>query len=366
MLMAGWRAVREYDLKLILAFGTVSQLGFITVMVGGGGRDLMLAGLAMLCARLVPGSPVHGRRCDRSLDRHPGHSQTRLAGAGQPALFVIAAGATASMAALPPLGFRGEGSDFETIAHSAALGGWALRCSPARQPGRCSPPCTASDSVGALRAQGLSAAEQMVARLHPVSGVPGPPSILAAAGLDVRPCARGCSTGCSTAMSTVPAAGPHGMAATRWNFVARVRPAHPVVGGGADAWHRGILQPGSIMPLGHAGTPTWQCGPYLRYDPSRADLAVVATHRFPQRGSILVTQAGDPVHAGPVSVGGADVGDEARNPLLLFGSPARCRPVDCGSRSDTTVMRNQLAAVLLVGITGYGCQCDLRLPRSAR
>ena len=37
MLLAGWRAIREYDLKLILAFGTVSQLGLITVMVGAGG-----------------------------------------------------------------------------------------------------------------------------------------------------------------------------------------------------------------------------------------------------------------------------------------------------------------------------------------
>ena len=53
MLLAGWRAVREYDLKLILAFGTVSQLGLITVMVGAGGSDLMLAGLAMLCAHAM-------------------------------------------------------------------------------------------------------------------------------------------------------------------------------------------------------------------------------------------------------------------------------------------------------------------------
>src|SRR6202022_3286817 len=30
MLLAGWRAVREYDLKLILAFGTVSKLGLTT------------------------------------------------------------------------------------------------------------------------------------------------------------------------------------------------------------------------------------------------------------------------------------------------------------------------------------------------
>ena len=53
MLLAGWRAVREYDLKLILAFGTVSQLGLITVMVGAGGSDMMLAGLAMLCAHAM-------------------------------------------------------------------------------------------------------------------------------------------------------------------------------------------------------------------------------------------------------------------------------------------------------------------------
>ncbi len=53
MLLAGWRAVREYDLKLILAFGTVSQLGLITLLVGTGGGDLMLAGLTMLCAHAM-------------------------------------------------------------------------------------------------------------------------------------------------------------------------------------------------------------------------------------------------------------------------------------------------------------------------
>ena len=53
VLLAGWRAVREYDLKLILAFGTVSQLGLISVMVGTGGGDMMLAGLTMLCAHAM-------------------------------------------------------------------------------------------------------------------------------------------------------------------------------------------------------------------------------------------------------------------------------------------------------------------------
>ncbi|WIM73488.1 proton-conducting transporter membrane subunit [Corynebacterium suedekumii] len=38
MLMGGWMALRQGDLKLILAYGTVSQLGFITATVAIGSR----------------------------------------------------------------------------------------------------------------------------------------------------------------------------------------------------------------------------------------------------------------------------------------------------------------------------------------
>ena len=41
MLVGGYRALRQTDLKLLLAFGTVSQLGFLMVLVGpapGAGR----------------------------------------------------------------------------------------------------------------------------------------------------------------------------------------------------------------------------------------------------------------------------------------------------------------------------------------
>ena len=38
MLLGGWRALRQTDLKLLLAYGTVSQLGFLTVLVGAGTR----------------------------------------------------------------------------------------------------------------------------------------------------------------------------------------------------------------------------------------------------------------------------------------------------------------------------------------
>ncbi len=48
MLLGGVQALRESDLKRLLAFGTVSQLGMLTVVIGYGTRDAALAGLALL------------------------------------------------------------------------------------------------------------------------------------------------------------------------------------------------------------------------------------------------------------------------------------------------------------------------------
>lgn len=48
MLLGGLQALRETDLKRILAFGTVSQLGMLTVVLGWGDRTSALAGLALL------------------------------------------------------------------------------------------------------------------------------------------------------------------------------------------------------------------------------------------------------------------------------------------------------------------------------
>ncbi|MGV8884350.1 MAG: Na+/H+ antiporter subunit A [Microbacteriaceae bacterium] len=107
MLLGGWIALRQTDLKLLLAYGTVSQLGFLTVIVGWGTRDAALVGLALLLAHalfkstlfLVIGIVDH-RAGTRDL--------RRLSGLGReaPVLATIAALALASMAGLPPmLGF---------------------------------------------------------------------------------------------------------------------------------------------------------------------------------------------------------------------------------------------------------------------
>lgn len=53
MLLGGVQSLRETDLKRILAFGTVSQLGMLTVVIGFGTRDAALAGLALLVSHAL-------------------------------------------------------------------------------------------------------------------------------------------------------------------------------------------------------------------------------------------------------------------------------------------------------------------------
>lgn len=50
LLVGGYRALGQVDIKLVIAFGTVSQLGLITLLVGYGTRAMLLAGLMLLLA----------------------------------------------------------------------------------------------------------------------------------------------------------------------------------------------------------------------------------------------------------------------------------------------------------------------------
>lgn len=104
LLLGGYRALRQHDLKLVLAFGTVSQLGMMIAMVGYGTRAVALAGLALVishalfkaCLFLVVGviDWAVGTRDMREL------SGLRN---GMPVMAVTAAIATGSMVGLPPL-----------------------------------------------------------------------------------------------------------------------------------------------------------------------------------------------------------------------------------------------------------------------
>ena len=125
MLTGGWRALRQYDLKRILAYGTVSQLGFLVVLFGAGFPEATAAGVVVLLAHalfkaglfLVVGVVDHQAhtRDIRRLGRYgPGW-------AGPMAAAVICG---ASMAGLPPLiGFLGKESAYDAFLHGDIAGG---------------------------------------------------------------------------------------------------------------------------------------------------------------------------------------------------------------------------------------------------
>lgn len=107
MLLGGIQALRESDLKRILAFGTVSQLGLLTVVLGFGTRDAALAGLALLLSHALFKSSlflVVGIIDHQLSTRNVGE----LSGIGRqaPVLAAFAMVAVASMAGiLPTIGF---------------------------------------------------------------------------------------------------------------------------------------------------------------------------------------------------------------------------------------------------------------------
>ena len=124
MVVGGWRALRQHDLKLLLAYGTVSQLGFLMLLFGMGADDLAQAGVVLLLAHgafkaalfLVVGVVDHqaGTRDVRRLGRlGPGWGMVRTTA-------VLAA---ASMAGFPPLvGFIAKEKGLDAALH-AELGG---------------------------------------------------------------------------------------------------------------------------------------------------------------------------------------------------------------------------------------------------
>ncbi|SDT12629.1 multisubunit sodium/proton antiporter, MrpA subunit /multisubunit sodium/proton antiporter, MrpB subunit [Friedmanniella luteola] len=133
MLLGGWRALRQYDVKVLLAYGTVSQLGFLVVLMGIGTRAAALGGLALLVSHALFKATLF--LVVGIVDHSAGTRDLRkLAGVGRamPVVAVAAAVAGASMAAVPPtLGFVAKEAGFESLTYLVAHGdgdgtGWPV------------------------------------------------------------------------------------------------------------------------------------------------------------------------------------------------------------------------------------------------
>jgi multicomponent Na+:H+ antiporter subunit A len=129
MLLGGFQALRETDLKRILAFGTVSQLGLLTVVLGYGTRDAALAGMALLIGHALFKSSLFlvVGIIDRQLSTR---DIGELSGVGRqaPTLAAFSMIAVASMVGIiPTIGFVAKEGALSALLYEAGAGvGWAI------------------------------------------------------------------------------------------------------------------------------------------------------------------------------------------------------------------------------------------------
>lgn len=357
MLLAGWRAVREYDLKLILAFGTVSQLGLITVMVGSGGTDMMLAGLTMLCAHAMFKAALF--MVVGVIDHATGTRDIRrLAWLGRQhkPLLVIAAAATASMAALPPfLGFVAKEADFETVLHSSALGDAAPFVLAGIVVGSVFTTIYSLRFLfGAFAKKGLREPSVRVAAMHrpPVSFLAAP-AILATAGLVFGLWPTRLDAVLGQYADTVPG-GDDDYHLALWHGVGLplVLSVLVLAVGTASFIARTRLRRARLgyVPLGNADRI---------YDSvlRRLDVFSVRLTAVTQRGSIPATQSVILLTLVFVPIVALAMGARDRPDIQLWDSPIQAVVglLMLSAAIGALVLRNRLASVLLVGVTGYGC-----------
>ncbi len=125
MLVGAYRSVQETDLKRILAYSTISALGVLTMLLGAGTREAIVAALVYMVAHacykgalfLVAGA----------IDHEAGTREiTALGGlsAAMPRTAMAGGAAALSMAGVPlTLGFIGKDGAYEALLHG---GGWSI------------------------------------------------------------------------------------------------------------------------------------------------------------------------------------------------------------------------------------------------
>jgi multicomponent Na+:H+ antiporter subunit A len=126
MLVGGLRALRQNDLKLLLAYSTVSQLGFMLTLFGAGlgvttdaAAVLLLAHAMFKAALFMVAGIVEHQTGTRDI--------RKLSGVGRrmPALAVVGTVAGMSMAGLPPLfGFISKEVAYESYLHADLAAPW--------------------------------------------------------------------------------------------------------------------------------------------------------------------------------------------------------------------------------------------------
>lgn len=351
MLLAGLRAMQVTDLKLVLAFGTVSQLGFLVLMVGLGTPDAALAGIGLLvahalfkaCLFLVVGI----------IDHNAGTREVgELSGLGRraPVLLGISTLAALSMAGIPPLwGF---------VAKEAALAAEIAADPPLSGTGKWL--LLAGVVLGSMLTFAYSArflwgafADKPGVRV-PDWHAPGPafvaaPALLALGSLGAGLAAPWVDPLLAPYAETLP--GELTTHLQLWHgFSLPLLLTVVIIAGGALLYLRRDIFGESTTLLGNADRG---------YDAAlRAmDRVSLKMTGSVQRGSLPLNQA---AILGTLVILPATVlalGTRAGVELRLWDRPLQLviGAIMIAMALGATVLRNRLASVLVVGLTGYGC-----------
>lgn len=128
MLYGAATALRQRDLKLLLAYGTVSQLGLMTLLFGSGNPDALLGGLAMLLGHALFKAPLFF--VVGIIDTSTGtRDLTKLSGLRRrmPLVAALAVLAAISMAGIPPMfGFAAKESGYAGLLDGGTWGAVAV------------------------------------------------------------------------------------------------------------------------------------------------------------------------------------------------------------------------------------------------
>jgi multicomponent Na+:H+ antiporter subunit A len=281
----------------------------------------------------------------------------RLAWLGQRSrpLLIIAVGATASMAALPPfLGFVAKEADFETVAHAPSLGAAAPYVLAGIVLGSVfTTVYSLRFLIGAFGRKGLPQPSKRVAEMHrPQATFLAAPAILAAAGLVFGVWPAGLDTVLDAYADTVPGGEEYHLAL--WHGVgAPLLLSVLVLAVGAAAY----FSRDRLRRIRTARTPLGNADRIYDAALRGLDRLSVRLTAFTQRGSIPATQSVILCTLVLVPVIVLALGARNRPHFALWDSPLQVVVglLILAGALGAAVMRNRLAAVLLVGVTGYGC-----------
>jgi multicomponent Na+:H+ antiporter subunit A len=355
MIAGGLRAWRQYDLKLLLAYGTVSQLGFLFVLFGTGlagatfAAGLLIVAHALFKATLfmVVGIVDHetGTRDFRRIDRLPSSWNP---------VRVVTIAAAASMAGIPlTIGFLAKESAYDAFAHgqigSAALVLTALVVGSA---------ITLAYTVRFVVGGFFSPARDTHRRraVTPAHGVRwsflAPPAVLAGAGVLFGVVPALIDPFVDTAVrALVPGSDPPAVALWHGVSLALVLSLVTYVIGGLLAWARDALS----YALSRGSRITSSESVYLG--------ALRGVNRIADRVTGVVQSGSLPVYLGvilataavvpAVALVGADAWPTSVD-LVPVAAQVPIGAIVVGSALAAAVTRRRFAAALCVGVTGYG------------